>query len=311
VLSNLFETLPHALLEGYPTPMGAIARNGGVNFAVFSDHATGMELCVFDADGQYEMRRWRMHGPHDGVWHAFLPGVGARLVYGFRAHGPWAPEQGHRFNPRKLLLDPCAREIVGRFEWRVEHLERGPEGGPDRRDNAAFALKARVAEPVGVAPGWRNAPRHAERDLVIYEVQVKSFSMLHPGIPDELRGTYAALAHPAAIGHFKRLGVTALELLPVQYHVDEAFLGPKGLSNHWGYNTLGFFCADSRRTAATPPRPTTSSARWWPRCMRTASRCCWTWSTTTRPKPTNAARPSPSVAWTTPRGTGWTNRAAA
>lgn len=246
MLSNLFETLPQVLDEGFPAPMGALARDGGVNVAVFSEHATAMELCVFDAAGRTEMRRWRLHGPHDGVWHAFLPGVGPGLVYGFRAHGPWAPEQGHRFNPRKLLLDPWAREIVGRFEWRPEHLERGPDGGPDRRDNSAFALKARVAEPRGVAPGWRNAPRHAERDLVIYEVQVKSFSMLHPDIPHALRGTYAALAHPAALAHFKRLGVTALELLPVHYHLDEAFLGPKGLSNHWGYNTLGFFCADPR-----------------------------------------------------------------
>jgi glycogen operon protein len=232
--------------EGLEAPMGARARDGGVNFCVFSEHATAVEVCTFDAEGLHEQQRWRLNGPHDGLWSGFLPGAGPGLVYGLRAHGPWAPAQGHRFNPAKLLLDPYASEIVGRHAWRPEHHAATADGAPDLRDNAAAALKARVAAPPQTAPGWHNAPRHAERDLVIYEVHVRGFSARHPEIPPVLRGTYSALAHPAAIAHFKRLGVTALELLPVHYHLDEPFLGPKGLVNHWGYNTLGFFCPDPR-----------------------------------------------------------------
>lgn len=243
--------LPSALWPGRTEPLGAHARDGGVNFAVFSDHAQRIEVCVFDASGSRELRRYDLHGPQEGIWHGFLPGLGPGLVYGLRAYGPYAPHEGHRFNPHKLLLDPWAREIVGHFTWRAEHhgYELGHPEGPrsfDTRDNATHALKARVAPPATPAPGWYNAPRHADAEVVLYEVHVKSFSMTHPGIPAPLRGTYAALAHPASISHFKRLGVTTLSLLPVHYHLDEAFLGPKGLVNHWGYNTIGFFCPDPR-----------------------------------------------------------------
>ncbi len=243
--------LPDTVQPGLPAPLGALARDGGVNFAVFSDHARRIELCLFDGQGTRELRRYPLQGPHDGIWHAFLPGLGPGLVYGLRAHGPYEPDQGHRFNPHKLLLDPWAREIVGRFTWRPEHhgYELGHADGPrsfDTHDNALHALKARVAPPPQPAPGWLNRPRHAAADVVVYEVHVKSFSMRHPGIPESLRGTYAALAHPASIAHFKQLGVTTLELLPVQYHLDEPFLHDKGLVNHWGYNTLGFFAPDPR-----------------------------------------------------------------
>lgn len=232
-------------------PMGAQVRDGGVNFAVWSDHATRIELCVFDAAGQRELRRFDLHGPDDGVFHGFLPGAGPGLVYGLRAHGPYRPEDGHRFNPHKLLLDPNAREIVGRFEWRPEHhgyVLGHPEGARsfDTRDNAATALKARVPAPSAEGPGVRDAPRHADRDVVLYEVHVKGFSRQHPDIPAALRGTYAALAHPAAIAHFKALGVTTLSLLPVYYHLDEPALAAQGRTNYWGYNTLGFFCPDPR-----------------------------------------------------------------
>ena len=242
-------SLPSRLLEGREAPFGAQARDGGVNFAVFSDHAERIELCVFDASGARELRRYPLHGPHVGVFHGFLSSVGPGLVYGLRAHGPFAPEQGHRFNPAKLLLDPWAREIVGRHAWRSEHHGHAlghPDGTRviDTRDNAAFALKARVAAPTAPMPG--RLPRVATRDLVLYEVHVKGFSQQHPQIPAALRGTYAALAHPAAIAHFKRLGVTTLSLLPVQYHLDEPALAARGAVNHWGYNTLGFFCPDPR-----------------------------------------------------------------
>jgi glycogen operon protein len=243
--------LPETLDPGRHQPMGALARDGGVNFAVFSQHAQRIELCVFDTSGARELRRYPLRGPRDGVFHGFLPGVGPGLVYGLRAHGPYAPETGHRFNPHKLLLDPCAREIVGRFGWRAEHhgYELGHPDGPrsfDVRDNAAHALKARVAVPAGPAAGWLNAPRHAPADVVLYEVHVKGFSMTRKDLPAALRGTYSALAHPASIAHFKALGVTTLSLLPVQYCVDEASLVDRGMHNYWGYNTLGFFCPDPR-----------------------------------------------------------------
>ena len=256
--------LPATLQPGRAQPFGALARDGGVNFAVFSDHATRIELCLFDSGGARELKRYTLHGPSGedpGVFHGFLEQVGPGLVYGLRAHGPCAPDLGHRFNPHKLLLDPWAREIVGRFAWHAEHhgYELGHPDGTrsfDVRDNALQALKARVAAPPVVAPGWHNAPRHAANDVVVYEVHVKGFGMQLPGLPGELRGSYAGLAHPAAIAHFKALGVTTLELLPVQYHLDEPGLVDKGLTNHWGYNTLGFFCPDPRYAACDRSDPT-------------------------------------------------------
>lgn len=247
--------LPTSIGEGRHEPFGALVRDGGVNFAVFSDHATRIELYLFDTSGTIELKRYVLHGPHDGIFHGFLPGVGAGLVYGLRAHGPYAPELGHRFNLHKLLLDPWAREIVGRHVWRPEHhgYEVGHPEGPrsfDVRDNAAYALKARVAAPAGPAPGFLNAPRHPTSELVLLELHVKGFSKTHPGIPPELRGTYAGLAHPAAIAHFKALGVTTLSLLPVFYALDEPALAERGLNNYWGYNTLGFFCPDPRYAAS-------------------------------------------------------------
>ncbi|MFZ5546460.1 MAG: glycogen debranching protein GlgX [Pseudomonadota bacterium] len=242
--------LPDMLLPGQPAPLGSQARDGGVHFAVWSEHAQAIELCLFDAAGRLELKRWPLHGPQRGVFHGFLPGAGVGSVYGFRAHGPYEPARGHRFNPHKLLLDPYAREIVGRFEWRHEHhgYRIGHADGPrsfDERDNGRDALKARVS---GVPwPADRpEAPRLDRADVVLYEVHVKGFSQRHPGIPPALRGRYAGLAHAAAIEHFRALGVTTLSLLPVQYHLDEPALAAAGRSNHWGYNTLGFFAPDPR-----------------------------------------------------------------
>jgi isoamylase len=257
--------LPDALLPGRTEPLGAMplsdAQGGGVNFAVFSDHASAIELSVFDAAGQRELKRYRLMGPQYGVFHGFLPGVGPGLVYGLRAQGPYDPGQGHRFNPHKLLLDPYAREIAGHFAWKAEHhgYEVGhPDGSRslDARDNALHALKARVAPEPSLAPGWHNQPRHAPQDVVIYEVHVKGATMQMPGVPEALRGTYAGLAHPAAVAHFKSLGVTALELLPIHYHLDEPHLAAKGLVNYWGYNTLGFFAPDPRYAACDRNDPT-------------------------------------------------------
>ena len=243
------------LMPGRHEPLGATVRDGGVNFAVFSAHATRVEVCLYDDAGTTELARHALQGPVDGVWTGFLSGARAGQLYGLRAHGPHAPREGHRFNAAKLLLDPYAREIVGDFRNLPEDhaYPFGHPDGPmalDGRDNGATALKARVAAPPAGPSPRASAPRHAPQDVVLYEVHVKGFSMRHPQIPQALRGSYAGLAHPAAIAHFKRLGVTTLSLLPVQFAVDEPHLFGTGLRNYWGYNTLGFFAPDPRLASA-------------------------------------------------------------
>jgi len=253
---------PVQLAPGRAAPLGAhVVSDGaitGVQFAVFSQRATRIELCLFDQSGQRELQRLPLHPCEDGVYAGFLPGAGAGLIYGYRAHGAYAPESGYRFNSNKLLLDPYAREIVGRFAWRPEHcghVHGHPEGArvADTRDNAEFALKGRVAAPDTQAPRNARQPRRPLSEVVLYELHVKGFTMGLPGIPDSLRGTYAGLAHPAAIAHLKRLGVTTLSLLPVHAALDEPALKTRGLSNYWGYNTIGFFCPDPRFASERSP----------------------------------------------------------
>ena len=214
------------LQVGRAAPFGAQWDGAGVNFAVFSAHAQRMELCVFDEDGGRELRRVDLPGRSRDVWHGYLPGAAPGLVYGFRAHGPWQPALGHRFDAGQVLLDPWAREIV-------------PGAAP----------RARVVHEEVDWTGHRR-PSHARQDLVLYELHVKGFTQRHPDVPPALRGTYAGLAHPAALGHLQGLGVTAVSLLPVQQHMDERALQARGLSNYWGYNTLGFFCPEPRYAAA-------------------------------------------------------------
>ena len=250
------------LRPGRHEPMGATVRDGGVNFAVFSRHAQRIELCVFDEKGAHELERLPLHGPYDGIFHGFIPGAQPGLVYGLRAFGPYEPERGHRFNPHKLLLDPCAREVMGQFQWLPEH-HGYPLGHPhgafafDTTDNAHTALKARVA--ASHTYDRSQAPRTEIGKLVLYEVHVKGFSQLHPEIPETLRGTYAGLAHPASIAHFKALGITTLSLLPVHYALDEPGLHERGLVNYWGYNTLGFFCPSPR--LSTQPNDPSAAAQ--------------------------------------------------
>ncbi len=235
------------LAAGRPWPLGASWDGRGVNFAVVSAHAKAIELCLFDADGSRELSRTPLPARHHDVWHGYLEGAAPGLLYGYRAHGPWRPERGQRFNAHKLLLDPYAREIAGRFEWRAEHFGADPHHPhhPDPRDNGAFALKARVVDN---AYDWAGDvhPHTPLADTVLYELHVKGFTKLHADVPEALRGTYAGLAHDAAIAHLKRLGVTAVSLLPVQQHLDEQRLVRMGLTNYWGYNTLGFFCVEPR-----------------------------------------------------------------
>lgn len=231
---------------GHPWPLGVHWDGHGINIAVFSAHAQRIDFCVFDDSGRQEIRRLALPARTQDVWHGYLPDARPGLVYGLRVHGPWRPDRGHRFNPHKLLLDPYAREIVGRFEWRAEHFGADAQhaGDMDLRDNAAHALKARVVDERSAAARPVHPHIPLER-TVLYELHVKGFTQQHPGVPPELRGRFAGLASDAAIAHFQRLGVTSLCLLPVHQHLDERRLVGLGLSNYWGYNTIGFFCPDA------------------------------------------------------------------
>ena len=252
--------LPLPLQPGHPSPLGLHWDGQGLNIAVVSTQAQAIELCLFDASGRLETHRSRLPANSLDVWHGYLPcPPGSTLgapgqLYGLRAHGPWRPERGQRFNPRKLLLDPQARQIVGDFGWGPEHF--GHDGDhplqPDPRDNAASALKCRVVHDE-FDWGDDQALRTPLAETVLYELHVKGFSRSNPAVPQALRGSYAGLAHPASIAHLQALGVTAVSLLPVQHWLDEQRLVSLGLRNYWGYNTLGFFCP-APRLAAEPAR---------------------------------------------------------
>jgi glycogen debranching enzyme len=247
-----------ALELGRPWPMGATWDGSGVNFAVFSANATAVELCLYDETGVVETARFAFPCHSGDVWHGRLDGAAPGLLYGFRAYGPWRPDRGHRFNPNKLLLDPWAREIVG--QWHPSGPHAGAEAQHpqhmDLRDNGAVALKARVVHDAAEPFDWRGTthPRTPLIHSVIYECHVRGFTKSMPGVPEQERGTYAGLASDAAIAHLQRLGVTAVELLPVHQSLDEPRLTELGLSNYWGYNTLGFFCPNPRYAATTAPR---------------------------------------------------------
>ncbi len=260
-----------ALQAGRAWPLGATVRDGGVNFAVFSAHATAIELCMFDAAGREEQARLPLPARSGDIWHGFLSGAGAGLIYGLRGHGHWRPDHGHRFNAHKLLLDPWAREIVGRFDWHPMHhgADHDHPQHMNMVDNAARALKARVVDD---AFDWQgDRPLHRPlQETVIYELHVRGFTKLMPGVPEAQRGTYLGLASPAAIAHLKRLGVTALSLLPVHQHIDEERLVRHGLVNHWGYNTIGFFCPEPRHATAHDGRTARDEFRMMVRALHEA-----------------------------------------
>jgi len=247
---------PLMLEPGRPWPLGATWDGQGLNIAVASGRADAIELCLFDASGQRETHRARLPAQTQDVWHGYLRcpggvGLGAPgQLYGLRAHGPWRPDKGHRFNHRKLLLDPYARQIVGSFNGGPEHL--GHDGQhplqPDPRDNGATALKARVVTD-DFDWGDDRPPQTALADTVLCELHVKGYTRRHPAVPAAEQGTYAGLAHPAVLLHLKSLGVTAVSLLPVHHCLPELRLPAMGLTNYWGYNTLGFFCPDPRLAA--------------------------------------------------------------
>lgn len=243
-LKEAGQSAPH-IWPGRPSPLGATADAGGVNFALFSEHATKVELCLFDSpDAQAESQRIALPEKTNQVWHGFLPKAKLGQIYGYRVHGPHEPEHGHRFNPRKVLLDPYARAIARELRWNDAVLD-------PNRDTAHCAPLARVVDSVFHWNGDQPL-RTSWHETVVYELHVKGFTKQHPDVPEKLRGTYAGVASPAAIEHLRELGVTAVELLPVHYHIDEHFLASKGRVNYWGYNTLGFLAPDPRYSASGP-----------------------------------------------------------
>jgi isoamylase len=238
---------------GNPFPRGAVFDGEGVNFSLFSANATKVELCIFDSTGKRELQRVELQEHTDEVWHGYLPEARPGLLYGYRVHGPYEPEKGHRFNPHKLLIEPYAKHIEGPIRWSDAHFgyRLGSAKGDlsfDKRDNAAGMPKCRVVDSA-FTWGDDRPPRTPWHDTVIYEMHVRGFTKQHPRIPPELRGTYAGLATAPAIEHLLRLGVTAVELMPVHMFVDDRHLLDKGLHNYWGYNTIGFFAPDMRYSA--------------------------------------------------------------
>jgi len=238
---------------GKPYPLGANWDGEGVNFALFSEHAEAVELCLFDQAGRRELHRVRIKEQTDQVWHCYLPEARPGLLYGYRVHGPYDPNKGHRFNPNKLLLDAYAKQIVGDLKWSDSHFgyrigSKNADLSMDRRDSAPGMLKAMVIDPA-FTWGTDRAPRIPWHKSVIYEVHVRGFTIQHPKVPASLRGSYAGLATAPVIDHLLKLGVTAVELMPVHDFVDDRQLIERGLRNYWGYNTIGFFAPMSRYLA--------------------------------------------------------------
>lgn len=236
---------------GRPYPLGATWDGTGVNFALFSENATKVELCLFDtADQQRESQRIELREQTDHVWHAYLPELTPGQIYGYRVSGPYEPAKGHRFNPHKIVLDPYARAIARDVQWSdavFGYQVGSPEGDLsfDERDSAPFAPLATVVDPA-FTWGDDRPPRTSWHQTLIYELHVKGFSQLNPLVPEKLRGTYAGLASEASINHLQSLGVTAVELLPIHHRIDDRHLAERGLTNYWGYNTLAFFAPDDR-----------------------------------------------------------------
>ncbi|MBV9860693.1 MAG: glycogen debranching protein GlgX [Alphaproteobacteria bacterium] len=241
------------LSEGLPYPLGATWDGLGVNFALFSADATKVELCLFDEDGGRELERIELPEYTDEVWHGYLADARPGTVYGYRVHGPYAPEAGLRFNPNKLLLDPYSKGVVGQLEWGDELFAYtiGAEGDDlafDERDSARLMPKCRVVDPA-FTWGRERRPAVPWNRTIVYEAHVRGFTKRHPLVPEELRGTFAGIATKDVIDYLRSLGVTSLELLPIHTFVNDRHLLERGLTNYWGYNTIGFFAPDPRYSA--------------------------------------------------------------
>jgi isoamylase len=235
------------LYPGKPFPLGASWDGEGTNFAIFSEHARAVELCLFSSADQKESQKISLTERSGHIWHGYLPGTGPGQLYGYRIHGPYEPEKGHRFNPNKLLIDPYAKALSGTVKENEALLaySNGDDLSMNETDSAPYVPKAIVTDPRFDWEGDEllKTPFH---QTVIYEAHVKGLTKLHPGIPEEMRGRYAAIAHPAMIAYLKELGITALELMPVHQFLNTSYLSSKGLSNYWGYNTISYFAPESR-----------------------------------------------------------------
>jgi isoamylase len=232
---------------GSPFPLGSTWDGEGVNFAIFSENATAIDLCLFDSATGKE-KKIRIKEVDNHIWHVYVPKLKPGQLYGYRVYGPYEPQNGHRFNPNKLLIDPYAKALSGRVEWNnaIFGYEMGnaeEDLSFSEEDSAPYIPKSVVIDPSFKWEGDK-APKIAYHQSIIYEAHVKGLTQLHPDIPEEIRGTYLGIAHPVTIQYLKDLGITAIELMPVHHFVNDGFLRDKGLTNYWGYNTIGFFAPD-------------------------------------------------------------------
>lgn len=243
--------LPVHITPGSPYPLGATPDDQGVNFAIYADYADGVELCLFNnLTDTKESQRIKMTERFHQVWHVHVAGLQPGQLYGYRVSGPYKPQEGSRFNSNKLLLDPYAKAISGTINWH-DSLFGYQIGHPDvdlsfsETDSAPYIPKSVVVDDTF---DWEDDkfPKIPYNDTIIYEMHVKGFTKMHPDIPEEIRGTYAAIGHPVTIDYLKKLGITAVELMPVHHFVSDRHLAEKGLSNYWGYNTIGYFAPDAR-----------------------------------------------------------------
>jgi glycogen operon protein len=247
--------VPVNVPPGSPYPLGATWDGKGVNFAVYADYATAVELCLFNStEEQTESAKINMVERSHQIWHIYIPGLQPGQLYGYRVHGPYQPEEGHRFNANKLLIDTYAKAIAGVINWHdsLFGYQMGHEAADlsfSETDSAPYIPKSVVVDNSFDWEGDRppGIPYH---ETIIYELHIKGFTKLHPGIPEEIRGTYAAIGHPVTIAYLQKLGVTAVELMPVHHFVVDRHLAERGLTNYWGYNTIGFFAPDARYSAS-------------------------------------------------------------
>lgn len=240
-----------SILSGDHSRLGATPDKDGVNFSIFSAHAERVELCLFSEDGLDEIERIVLPEFTNEIWHGYVPGLKPGALYGYRVYGPFAPENGHRFNHNKLLVDPYARELVGEISWDQAHFgysldDDAADLSFDTTDSAPAMPKCRVIDSNVFDWGTDAPPEVKWPGAIFYESHVKGFTQLHPSVPEELRGTYEGMAHGDVVRYLRSLGITSLELLPIHWFADDAHLVARGLRNYWGYNTLGFFAPASR-----------------------------------------------------------------
>jgi isoamylase len=248
------EIVTSRVKEGSPYPLGASWDGKGTNFAVFSENATIVEVCIFEPDGNKEIERIALPEYTNQIWHGYVSGIAPGTVYGYRVYGPYEPQNGHRFNPNKLLMDPYACAHIGQLKWDPAifgyQMESADDSTYDERDSAPFMPKCSVVDPNFDWTGARGRGLARWNDTVIYEMHVRGYTKRHPAVPENLRGTYAGLGTKEVIEYIKSLGVTTIELLPIHTFIDDHNLLEKGLKNYWGYNSIGYFAPDPRYAAA-------------------------------------------------------------